>query len=171
MSYWQLGPCKNIKFKYETLRGKDEKMPRIQQIDANNWLGWRHDDVMKDVKYLRAPEIFHLYPTSVTFPGPWCWPLGLDTQLTRTHWCQLDTSRNWFSALSPTSLLSNLKLSLSQSLFWDMFGFLTSDISLMFSLRCTPRVSVLGRMLTWVYGWLGCIKSHHDIIMSVYLQM
>ena len=51
--------CKNIKFKYETLRSKDEKMPRIQQIDANNWLGWRHDDVMKDVKYLRAPEIFH----------------------------------------------------------------------------------------------------------------
>ena len=78
---------------------------------------------MKDVKYLRAPEIFHSWdPTSVTFPGPWCWPdSGLDTQLTRTHWCQLDTSRNWFSALSPTSLLSNLKLSLSQSLFWDMY--------------------------------------------------
>ena len=71
------------------------------------------------------------------------------------HWHAI---RNWFSALGSTSI--------SQSLFWDMFGIIITKFSQMYSLRWALCLCVLCRMLTWVPSLAGMYQvspRHHYV--------
>ena len=181
MSYWQLGVpaadqvihgwantrvmlmlsveyCKNIKFKYETLRSKDEKIMRIQmRITGPAWPGVTTRD--EGYKYLRALCIFHSESQQWHSQGlTWHSSGHSDVSLTLTP--------------GTGSLLWVPQSHSHYPRIWDMFGVITWDFPpLMYSFEMSPLCLRVMPDVDTSPGWLGCIKSHHDIIMSVYLQM
>ena len=123
-------------------------MPRIQiRITGSAWPGvitawWGTENIWELWRYFTESQQWHSQ--------------ALDTHTTPAwHWHAI---RNWFSALGSTSI--------SQSLFWDMFGIIITKFSRMYSLRWALCLCVLGRMLTWVPSLAGMYQvspRHHYV--------